>query len=424
MASKDTTKRNFIALMMEGTLFLTATSFLDEDTVISVFIHTFSGSLQLTGLASTLRTAASLIAQLLVGPYVHRIKNLPAFIVTIMFIFRPLFLLMVLILAFELDSSVIIWIFLLIYALFWASDGTVVVPWLDVLGRVMPSKRRGRLFGNQQVFGGIGGLIAGYIVKTTLDNAWLSEPAKFSILFSLAGILLLFSAIAMLFVRDSDKRISSPRVNIMEYYRKLPGYLKLNRDYRRMLSVQLIGSFGGAVIPFIVLFGKSTFELSPAQVSTIIYLQIMGSLIGGFFWGTLSQRFGNRYVIWVSKFISCIIPLLGLISIGLYGIIPPMLLLVPMCVLAGINKGAWMGYTNYTIDVVDEENRPAYFVLTSLITFPTTFLSYLAGVMADTLGFIPLFIISLGTSVIATGLALTLESPPDDSPSLQPSALP
>ena len=83
-----------------------------------------------------------------------------------------------------------------------------------------------------------------------------------------------------------------------------------------------------------------------------------------------------------------------------------------------------MGYTNYTIDVVDEENRPAYFVLTSLITFPTTFLSYLAGVMADTLGFIPLFIISLGTSVIATGLALTLESPPDDSPSLQPSALP
>jgi MFS family permease len=359
----------------------------------------------------------------MIGPYIHKIKNLPAFISTIMFIFRPLFLIMVLILSLELSSDIIVWIFLFIYALLWASDGLVVVPWMDLLGRLVPGKRRGRLLGNQQLFGGIGSLIAGYIVKITLDNARLAETVKYSILFSLAGIVLLSSAVAMLFVKDSNKRSARPPVNILEYYRKLPGYLKINKAYSRMLTVQLIGSFAGAVIPFIVLFGKNTFDLSPSQVSTIIYLQIIGSLIGGLFWGNISQRMGNRYVILISRIISFIIPLLGLVSLGIYRIASPMLVLVPMCILAGINKGAWMGYTNYTIDVVDEENRPSYFVLTSLITFPTTFLPYLAGIMADTFGFVPLFIINIITSIAATGLALTLKSPVDDDPSLQSDAL-
>ncbi|NLX70544.1 MAG: MFS transporter [Clostridiales bacterium] len=423
MAQKDAGKRNFYALLLEGTLFITGLAFLDADTVVSVFIHTFTGSLKLSGLASTLRTASSIIAQLLLGPYIRRIKNMPAFMSTIMFLFRPLCLIMVPILALKLDPNTTVWIFLFIYTLLWASDGLVVVPWTDLLGRLIPGKKRGRLLGNQQVLGGIGSLIAGYIVKTTLDNARLSEPEKYSMLFSLAGIVLLFSSVAMLFVKDTNTNTSRPPANMLEYYRKLPGYLKINKDYSRMLAVQLIGSFSAAVIPFIVLFGKGTFGLSPAQVSTMIYIQIIGSLIGGFFWGSVSQHMGNRYVILVSMIISCIIPSLGLISLGIHRTVSPLVVLVPMCLLAGINKGSWMGYTNYTIDVVDEENRPAYFVLTSLITFPTTFLAYLVGVMADAFGFVPLFIIHLSTAIIATGLALTLKSPNDSDNTIQSSSL-
>jgi hypothetical protein len=52
-----------------------------------------------------------------------------------------------------------------------------------------------------------------------------------------------------------------------------------------------------------------------------------------------------------------------------------------------------------------------YFVLTSLITFPTTFLPYLAGIIADAWGFIPLFIIGMAAASIAINLALALKTP-------------
>ena len=189
-------------MLNDGRYAFTGLAFLDADRWYQFYPY-IQWKHELSGLASTLRTASSFVAQLMIGPYIHKIKNLPAFISTIMFIFRPLFLIMVLILSLELSSDIIVWIFLFIYALLWASDGLVVVPWMDLLGRLVPGKRRGRLLGNQQLFGGIGSLIAGYIVKITLDNARLAETVKYSILFSLAGIVL-SSAVAM-FVKDSNK---------------------------------------------------------------------------------------------------------------------------------------------------------------------------------------------------------------------------
>ncbi|MDI3310404.1 MAG: MFS transporter, partial [Thermoanaerobacterium sp.] len=210
--------RNYYALMIEGTLFFTGLAFLDTNSVIPVFIHTFTQSLQLAGLASTMGSASSLLAQLFIGPYVHRIKNMPAFISTIMFLFRPLPLLMLPILMFFSNPYLVVWAFLLIYALLWASDGLIVVPWLDLFSRTIPDNQRGKLLGNQQLLGGIGGLIAGFIIKITLENAQLPTAQKYSILFGLSGVLLLLSAVAMTFVRDTPRN-SQKSANMLEYYR-------------------------------------------------------------------------------------------------------------------------------------------------------------------------------------------------------------
>lgn len=402
--------RNYYALMIEGTLFFTGLAFLDTNSVIPIFIHTFTHSLQLAGLASTAGSASSLLAQLFIGPYVRKIKNMPAFISTIMFLFRPLPLLMLPILMFITNPYIVAWAFLAIYALLWASDGLIVVPWLDVFSRTIPDDQRGKLLGNQQLLGGIGSLIAGFIIKITLQNAKLSATRKYSVLFGISGILLLLSALAMTFVKDAPRKDNHKSSNILEYYRTLPELLNKNKAYRHMLATQIVGSFAGMTLPFLILFGQNTFALSPNQVSTLIYIQIIGSLIGGLFWGNISHRLGNKYIILTSQVINLVLPSLALTSLGLNKFLSPLFILVPICILGGINKGAWMGYTNYTIDITDEEDRPAYFVLTSLITFPATFLPYLAGAIADTWGFVPLFIISMIAAVFSTYFALTLKN--------------
>jgi hypothetical protein len=85
-----TLKRNYYALIAEGSFFFTGLSFLDVNAVIPVFIYTYTRSMKLVGLATTINLAASVISQILIGPYVKSIKNPRAFFIKIMFIYRML----------------------------------------------------------------------------------------------------------------------------------------------------------------------------------------------------------------------------------------------------------------------------------------------------------------------------------------------
>lgn len=116
-------KRNYLLLTADGTFFFIGMAFLDASSVVPVFIDNYTGSLQLAGLAITIKTAASLLAQLLIGPYVSRIRYLPSFIIRIMFLSRPLPLLMVPVLLSNTDPYLIVGIFLFLFFLLWVSLG-------------------------------------------------------------------------------------------------------------------------------------------------------------------------------------------------------------------------------------------------------------------------------------------------------------
>lgn len=401
-------KRNFYSLIFEGMFFWVGFAFLDLNSVIPVFINTYTGSFYLAGLATTLRTASSLIAQLAIGPHIQKIMNLPKFIIRIMLLFRPLPILMIPVLLLSTNPFVPVWVFLLIFSMLWASDGLVVVPWLDVFGRTIESSIRGKLLGYQQVLGGIGSLFAGLVIKEALKHPALTDAVRYSIIFGSSGIILLISCIAMSFVRDFPREVMKEKPNPFDYFVKLPGYFKKNELYARMVITQIIAGFGWMVMPFIILYNKDTFGLNPAQISTLIYTQIVGNLAGGIFWGNISHRLGNSYVITISQAISFVLSLLVLISLPLSTLVDAFYLTAVMSFLTGLSMGAWMGFVNYTIDVVDENERPIYFVLTSLITLPLTLLPFLSGLSANAWGFTHLFAISLSAAALAFAISFKL----------------
>ena len=147
MDELKTNKLNFVFLTMEGTFFFFGLTFLDANTVIPVFIDSFTGSLQIAGLANTLRLILTLLPQLLIGPYVSNIKNLPSFIFKVMIIFRPLFLLMVPILISNPGSKASVILFLIIYSLFWLCEGIISIPWWELFSRTISNDKRGKLLG-------------------------------------------------------------------------------------------------------------------------------------------------------------------------------------------------------------------------------------------------------------------------------------
>lgn len=404
-------KRNFLALMLEGTFFFTGLAFLDANAIIPVFIYTFTQSLQLAGLATTINMASSILTQTLVGPYIKRIINVPAFIIKIMFIFRPLPLLMIPVLFGHFNPFVTVSLFLIIYAMLWGSDGWIVLPWSDLFARTVAPEKRGKLLGYQQLLGGIGSLAAGFIIKSTLENPGYSNEVRYSIIFGCAATLLIISSIAMLFARDLPRKPSIEKVNHVHYYRQLPFYLRKNKAFARMAIVRILASVTGMISPFLILFGKGLFQLNGSQISTLIYVQIIGGLVGGIVWGNISSRMGNKFVIMISQIIGLILPILALGCLLLKGFSLPYFILWPIAFANGLNMGSWLGFMNYTMDVVNEEERTIYLLLNSLITFPLTLLSYFAGILADQWGFIPLFAISGTSAIIAIYLSRRLKSP-------------
>ena len=397
-------------MAIEGSLIFTSFTFLDPSTVAPVFIDTYTGSLQLAALAGTLRFFFSFLPQLLIGPYTSRIKNITRYLSLIMLSLRPIPLLMIPILYSKLGPYTTVWIFLLVYAAFWVAEGLVIVPWLDLFSRTIPGEKRGKLLGYQQFFGGIGGLAAGVLIKITLDSPQLTNAAKYSIIFAAGGLLAFVSSTVILPIRDFPRTPSSEPVNLIRYFRKLPSYFGKNDQFATVNIIQVIAGITSAIVPLVILFSKNTFNLSTPQVSTLVYIQIGGMLVGGVLWGSVSHKLGNKYAVMLSQFIGLSLHVLALICMAL-GASSALPVLWVIALLNGIYMNSWLGFINYIIDVVDEKNRPEFLVLNGLVSFLLSSLYYLSGLAASAFGFAPLFVAGLAASICTIILSFRLKSP-------------
>lgn len=386
-------RRNYLALSAEGSLFFAGLAFIDANAVVPVFIFTYIQSLKLASLATALTLVAMILAQILVGPYIRRIRNMPAYIARILFIFRPLPVLMIPLLFSKLAPAGKVTVFLVIYFLLFLGQGLVSIAWNDLFGRTIDTADRGRVYGNQQLIGGLGGILAGVLIKILLNSQRLSDDQRYAIVFGCASLLLIISAFVMLKTRDFPHPVETSPVDNWHFYRHLPRHLHLDANFRRLTVIRVLTTISGMIAPLLVLFGRTDYQLHADHISTLMSIQIAGGLVGGFLWRAVSVRFGHKSVIWLAQINGLFIGGLALVSWLLRGQAPFWLLLIPLVLVSGINVSNWVGFVNYTIDIASEENRTSYLLIGSIINFPLAILTFLTGVIADRFGFLPLFII-------------------------------
>lgn len=405
-----TYNRNFTLMTLEGSLFFFGTSFLGENTVVPIFVDTYTGSMQLLGLTIALLTVAKLLPKLLLGPYISQVKDVSRLLRIVMLIHRPLPLLMIPIFLVVKNPLIIFLAFLLMYCIFWGINGIAGIAWSDVFGRTIPGDLRGKLHGYQQFIGGVASLIAGYVIKLLLDNNILSNNIKYLIIFALGGLVLLGSALAIVPVKDIPRNIECKKVAIIKYFLTLPHYLNKNMNYKNMNILQAISRFGDLIIPFIIVLSKDNLGFDSHQLSTLVVFQIVGGMLGGILWGNISHKFGNKHVILAVEITGLIISTITFLCI----LINPYVMTFPiMCLvstLAGAKAGGWLGYVNYLIDVVEEENRIDCMILNTIILFPLSFANYFAGLATDKLGFLPLVFFSVVVGMTTTILSVKLKS--------------
>ena len=388
---KDVGKNNYWSMIVEGGFYFAGYTFFDAYVVIPVFVNALTGDLKLAGLAVALKLSLYIIPQLLMGLYTARIKNIPMFLGITGFLGRAAFFAVPLILLTNADPYIKVAVLYFALAAASFADGLTNVPWLDILSRTIEPGKRGRLMGYQMLLGGIGGLAAGLLIKHMLAGNGTIE-SKYASVFLIGAIIITISGLLLFTLKDGQRNIKAAgEPHILKYFKGLHKYLLDNPDYRKLIATQGLANFSGLAAPLYVLFAKNHFSLDENKVTTLIFVQIIGGLFSGITWGNLSHRKGNKFTIQASLVLNALV---AAIAVFLYlgGMENAMAPLIIMVFLAGILQGGWLGYTNYLLDIVSDNERPAYIALTSTILFPFTFIPLIGGIIADTAGFPAVFL--------------------------------
>lgn len=385
-------KNNYMFFLMDGALFFLAQAFLSQDGLIPVFIDTYTGSVTLVGFTVTIKMLSLSLPKIVLGHKLGSIKNMPRFTAILMLITRPLILFMIPVLSLVENPRIIMTVFLVIYVLTWAGQSIVGLVWTDMFGRTMESGVRGKIQGYQQLLGGIGGLGAGAIVKSLLDSPNLGDDVVYMIIFGLAGLCMLGSGVVILFVKDIPRKQPARARSFVGYLKSLPSYLHEHQRFRKVSFVSMLSRCILLGNPFVILVAKNVIDVDDTYITTLIYIQISGTLLGGFIWGNISQKLGNLKVITLSNKM-ILVSAIATSSAIIMGQSSLSITLITLSVLmGGINASCWVGYVNYTLDIAGEGERIDMMVVQSILMLPISFIGYFMGLVVNQWGYLAVFL--------------------------------
>ena len=395
-------------MLFEGAAFLGGITIMAASGAVALFIDSMTGSVALVGLAITLQALCMRVGQIVGAPFVNMIRDLPKTLFHAMILERVLPFLMAIPLFLGVGAYPSVVIFLVLYGLFWLGDGMITVPWSELTARAIKPELRGHMMGMQVAIGGGLSLLTGLFLAWLLATPLLTDHFRFGYIFLLTGVVILTSVIFIRLVKDPSPISIPEKADFKKYFSKLPSMIKESKPLQHAIVARIPGYIGFSVITFMVVFGAHALDISDAQISWLVYSQIIGGLIGGIVLGEASRRFGNKAVI-----LLCNYGVLLTLAMALLLIFFPSLgyiWLISVCALASLWFNNWLGYINYTLDIAPKENRPAFQVICNIAGIPFSFIGYGIGIIIDSWGYAVAFIIGCITTIIAIIASMRLLS--------------
>jgi len=373
----DKQKQTMLAFTMQGIFFFIGYCFFDVNTVIPVFIQTFTGKVELAGIASTIRQFSTLFVQILLGTYIVKVKKVPRYLGTCLMIGYAMPLLAVLPLAAGWPGNLLVITVFLAVAVMWTCDGLMVIGYYDLLGRIITPPNRARVLGYQQLFGGLGAMAGAMIVKKILDLKMIPITSKYIIIFSIGAGILLLGAVSMFFAEDVEYRHTADRYSLKEHLMKIPEYLRNSSSLRIIMYCQICFTIAAMVSPYVLIMCKEQFQMKDELISSMLNVQVLGTLLGGGISAFLAPRLGNRIIVSFYCFLSMLCGGCGLAAIHNIG--SRNLNILIMVLTSGIASAAWAGFMNVMIDLSKGENTYIYMLINSVVTLPLSFAGVIAG---------------------------------------------
>jgi len=379
-------RRNFFAALWHGAFLALGTALTQPTTVIAAFVAGLTGSTVWVGGLLTVLTVAGALPQLFVARWIEpRPRKMPLLLLAIYL--RTVSWGTLAWLIFTIGSAqprLLAWALIGLLALFYAGGGLGGVPYTDIIGKIIPSNRRGAFFGGRQALAGPLAVGAALLARHVL--AEVAYPNNYA-LFGLAAAVLFIASLGFWLIREPPRTDTDGHIRRWREYRGQ--LLDAARRLRTLVVVQFLTGFSLMALPFYVVYARQELGAPPEAVGWFVLLQVLGGVLANLLWARLVDRYGSRWMLTVCATLSTLTLLLA-VGLGRLGW-PGML---PIIFLGGATfNGRDVGFSSALLELAPAAERPTYAGVNSVLALPVAFLPLLAGVLLRWWSYPDLFLV-------------------------------
>jgi MFS family permease len=393
--------RNFVLGVTNGAAFVFAEALMSADTVLTWFVEQLGGSNFLIGLVGPLRDAGWFLPQLFVSHRLQREpRKLPLYRRVSLVRIAAWFTLAVATF-FIKDFRVLLFIFFAAYSINSLASGFAGLSFMDIVAKTIPVHIRGSFFGGRMFFGGMLGLAASALVAAMLarDNT-LAFPVNVAVLFGVSWIVAALGLAAFGAIVEPPGEVRDEIGTLSSHVRRAARLPRHNANLRFFLIARIVLFLAYIAVPFYSIYSINVLGAPPSIIGVYVGVRTLISLVINPVWSRLSDRHGNKLVVWLAS--SCgvlmaawalLAPLVasGLkIEAGLTAY-----LFVPLYALMGLYEtGIGIGAINLLLEIAPGDDRAIYVGLTNTILGVAYISTITSGLLVDRLGYQGVFAIA------------------------------
>jgi hypothetical protein len=401
-------RRNFWFGVLNGTFYITSETLTEPTLVLASFVSRLTDSPLWIGMIVPLRDGSWFLPQLWVSsflqseprklPYYRRmalVRALPwlAMTVVVLTVRDPLWTLIIFFICFSITA---------------VAAGLSGLPFLEIVGKTIPSERRGEFFALRLATGGLAGVGASFFVRWMLDEKNLyTFPANFGVLFGTALALACASWLVFAWIVEPDDQNIKPPVSLIDQLRRAIQIIKNDPRYRRFIYLRSSLIIGGAATPFFAVYVQRTLDGSLSMIGVYLAVYVITNLITNFTLARISGKIGYQRVTEIAGVAGLAMTLIVLTLIliasplNLRGTIPS-LWLIPVFILSGIRESTQgVAGQSLLLEIAPLSERTLYLGFTNTLLGIILLSTGLSGIVVQSFGLLTLLTIAILAHIVA-----------------------
>jgi len=385
--SAKRSKINFRSFLWHAVFLALASNFMDVDTIIPSMLIKAGGNSVHLGFLTAIMLGGSSVFQLIFAPILSKnslklkylllginLRIIALILMSAMFFFSH-----------SLTGDTIILLIFVLISIFFFSGSYANVSYIDILGKSVKEESRKQFFSIKEIITSIGIFLSAIVVRDLIKR--FEYPDNYSILFFIAGILLLIASLGFWNLREI-RTINPIKKNLIDFFKLIPIEIKKNKNLKYYLLIINTLGLGIGFMPFLILLAKDNFDLSYKLIGNFLLFRIIGMLLVSTIFYKLSSKIGYKLLLIIAIIIGSSIPIFALT------LSDNQLFYQYIFILSGIFVSLFKISNNgILLEISTNENRTMYAGISGAGKIFSTIFPLLAGLLIFYIGFTVVFII-------------------------------